>query len=95
MIGFWTTTAAAVVFFLFTPLAQSEEAAKSKPAKEACESACLLGFKKTKLDGKDKELFNQCADQKYCSDPNTHYYVREREDQNLFHLYTLPSWVLD
>jgi hypothetical protein len=90
----WTTTATALLFFLFTPLAQGEEAIQSKPAKEACESACLLGFKKTKLDGKDKELFNQCADQKFCSDPNTHYYVRERENFDFLRPYSFPSWVL-
>ena len=93
MAAVWTTTATAVVFFLYVPLAQGEEA-KSKPAKEACQAACQLGFSKAKLEGKDKELFNQCADQKFCSDPNTHYYAIERKDYEFLRPYSFPSWVL-
>lgn len=90
------TAATTVVFCLFTSLAQCEEAVKSQPpvkfqpTKEACQIACLMGFK-TKLGGRDKELFNQCADAKHCSDPDTHYYAVEPE--NNIRRYTAPSWV--
>lgn len=86
MTPLWIATTATLVYFVFVPLAQCEEPAKSKPTKEACQMACFLGSTKPKLDGKDKELFNQCADAKYCSDPDTHYYAVEPARST-------PSWL--
>lgn len=85
-----TLTGSAVAVISFCGLAYCEEA--TTPTKEACQTACLLGFTKKNLSGKDKEIFNQCADAKFCADPNTHYYAIERPDETL-RGYDINSWV--
>jgi hypothetical protein len=80
-------TGGAVAVISFCGLAHGEEA--TKPTKEACQTVCLLGFTKKNLSGKDKDFFNQCADAKFCADPNTHYYAV----QPILRGYHTESWI--
>jgi hypothetical protein len=59
------------------------EEGKKPLTREACRQFCAMGASKQKLGGTEKDSFNACADAKLCSDPNTHYYVKEYIPEDL------------